>query len=305
MNILPHKSWHVRTKKNIARVRKDEKEAAEKELERLKRVGRAENEAKLSILRAKVIGLIKEPNEPQNAIKESIQIQDVHVNLFSNLEEGEIVSEKKNSEHELEKKTEQEKYEKQIGYLTYLGQDTNEALKKQDWYATMPSRTKDHNIEEIDYRTKLSNDPLQVMEKFVGKSTMFSPTLNIEKPKMPSKYESVLKGLLKKDKKRSREEKSHKSKKHKRRKKHKKESKQSSNDDDDVEQQMKLKQLKILREERIKREQKEKLRAENLLREVRDGPQIVAKPIATSKVKQKYNSQFNPDIARQNYESNL
>ncbi len=139
-------SWHVRTKDNIARVRRDEAKAAEEAKETERRIKLADQEARMNLLRnmasdrmsaeqrAEFEQLSKSSNS-KPAVEGSSQ--GGHVNFFEDLEAGDTTA-KGNKEHEAEKKKEQEEYEKKIGLLTYLGQDTNELTGNKAWWEKIP-----------------------------------------------------------------------------------------------------------------------------------------------------------------------
>merc|ERR1711973_886505 len=76
--------------------------------------------------------------------------QQGHINFFQQLEDGEVGDGKTNKEHEEEKKKEQEEYEKKVGYLTYLGQDTEELTGEQVWWKKLPINRKG-NEPMLDY----------------------------------------------------------------------------------------------------------------------------------------------------------
>ncbi|CAH3913133.1 leukocyte receptor cluster member 1 homolog [Pieris brassicae] len=285
MNILPKKRWHVRTKENIARVRKDEAEAAEKERQEKRRIEQADKELRLSILKQKS----KTNLESLNIQTSYNNLKDVkgdleHINLFDHIEHS---HNKTNKDHDREVKEKKEEYEKQIGYLTYLGQDTNEALGKKNWYDIAPGSSRfsrpenvkdtyvklvlkdeDGNQKKIDvdvkngeigWKSKQKHDPfnsfkhlrLQKDNKQKDISTKYMDTTTKNKIKLKLKPEK------------------------------------ESN-------------LQKLREARLKREQQEKYKAELFLSTLSGIPSNEKKD-KVPKVIPKYNSQFNPEIARQNY----
>ncbi|KRT78992.1 hypothetical protein AMK59_8554 [Oryctes borbonicus] len=171
MNILPKKRWHVRNRDNIARVRKDEAKAAEEERLKQERAKLAEREARTQLLRDKAKERLKTSEFISFSSEDApvnIQTEDGHINFFKDFEEGIDECKKANVEHDKEKKEEQEQYEKKIGYLTYLGQDTNEALGKQSWYNVAPDRLHKNN-EEVNLKTKAKLDPLSIMKKYITK----------------------------------------------------------------------------------------------------------------------------------------
>ncbi|XP_076592765.1 leukocyte receptor cluster member 1 [Chaetodon auriga] len=173
MNILPKKSWHVRNKDNVARVRRDEAQAAEEEREAKRRVERAEQEARTEYLRRKARVALPsgggrhdedEPSGGSGALE--------HLNLFP-LEES---SEKKGNEEYLkEKKDEKEKQERAIGLLVSLGPQPGSEVTP--WYMKTSEEKEERKEKEKrkgiseeerekkDRRLKDSLDPLRDMKK--------------------------------------------------------------------------------------------------------------------------------------------
>lgn len=223
-----------------------------------------------------------------------------------------------------EKRLEQEKYEKQIGYLMYLGQDTNESLGKRNWYDVAPKRGEEIEEQsvEVGLKVKHLHDPmLRFLKKpFAQKpasTPATDPVADASNPTKSAKAMDLSRSPDDKDRKKRPKEKSRKKKKkhqHKVKRKRKHSSDDSDASDTDAEiKRHKLDNLQKLREKRLQREKAEQERVNAFLLE--KFPALAPPPPVTRSreksstpcerpvpfVKQKYNSQFNPVLAKQNY----
>lgn len=285
MNILPKKRWHVRTKENIARVRKDEAEAAEKEKQENLRIENADREARLSVLKTKSKQKLLKAGISEPTVVESASD---HINLFADYDNA---LKNTNKQHDDELKEKKEDYEKKIGYLTYLGQDTNESLKKKNWYEVAPETS----------RFSRTNEIKETYNKLVLKDEDGRPkynTLDINNGEIAWKSKQRLDPIH--AFKKHWHEKTKKSSNDSPRERSKKDISNNKNNKDH-----KKDKLLKLREARLKREKEEKHKTEMFLTKLNgtasDTLASSCTEPETNRVKPKYNSQFNPELARQNY----
>jgi len=298
MNILPKKRWHVRTKENIERVRRDEEQAANEEKERLRKIALAESEARTDLLRVKARKRQRDGDVVhEEAVVAGASTSSGHVNFFEELEAGESGTTNGNADREKEKKKEQEEYEKKVGILVHLGQDTNELTGNKAWWEKVDRNSKEESEKQIS-KDKIKDllDPLNSVRKYLG-------TEGVQK-------------IIKKSSKSRRSPSPSKKKKHKKEKKSKKKSKKSkkkssqkkslssaeSDDDEDLERIKKQHKLEKLRQERLKREMKEREKANHVLygTPIQNPDEKSKKDEKKSQDERKYNSQFNPQFAKQN-----
>ncbi|XP_074075950.1 leukocyte receptor cluster member 1 [Macrotis lagotis] len=166
MNILPKKSWHVRNKDNVARVRRDEAQARDEQRERERRALLAQQEARTDLLRKRARRLPL----PPAAEPPAPGAQDPRpLDLFR-----ELVAEGKgpaggNREYEEEKRQAQEQQEKALGVLTYLGQSAAEAQTRPPWYQRPPEPRDPGQGPTPDPKAKSRLDPLRELERQLGR----------------------------------------------------------------------------------------------------------------------------------------
>jgi len=348
MNILPKKNWHVRSQKNIDRVRKDEAKAAEEEAERDRRSKLAEQEARTRILRDRARARNNDQigPMPEEAVEEvtTSEVQDSsgHINFFQDIEIGEG-KESGNKEHEEEKKREQEEYEKKVGYLVKLGQDTEELTGETVWWkketserllGLTPSQLNSTSAPLASVREKQKDflDPLNDVRKYLGcegvRLTMKKHEKKMEvNEKMAINFDPVKKKKIKRSRSssssrsrsrkrkrsrsRSRKKKRKKSRSsdrsHKKRKESKKKKKKrsyssesSSSSSDGEKRALAKKNLEKLRRERLERERLERQKADRLVFGECEEDKKKKQEDEEQAKKQKYSSQFNPEIAKQN-----
>ncbi|XP_074509583.1 leukocyte receptor cluster member 1 [Sebastes fasciatus] len=265
MNILPKKSWHVRNKDNVARVRKDEAQAAEEEREAKRRVERAEQEARTEFLRRKSRASLPSSGEKRDEDDDERSGGSgilEHLNLFP-LEES---SEKKGNEEYLkEKQEEKEKQERAIGLLVSLGPQPGSEVTP--WYLKT-GKEKEERKEKEEKKEK---------DKRKGMSEE-------EKEKRDRKLKDLLDPL--KDMKKAlavKEKKYHNSKKKERRDKGERRSSGESS-------------IERLRAERLQREAEERRRTQALLDQRNGKRKEPGKE--TNEREMPYNSAYFPELAR-------
>jgi len=372
--ILPKKQWHVRNQDNIDKVRKDEAEAAAAEEEVERRALLAEKEARIRLMRErasarKAASLIgpqpegalesggggggEEAAELAGVVHREVTDSSGHINFFQEVEAGEdkVTT---NVEHEEEKKKEQEAYEKSVGYLVKLGQDTEETTGEVPWWKRGGSASerlceptqsllKAVNGPLSAIRAKQTDflDPLNSVRKYLGcegvRLTMRSHQKVLEeKERKAVEFGEVEEEKIGKKRKRSRsrsretkkrkrsrsrsgdkkkksksksEKRSRRSRSrdssHKKRRKEKKRrqrssSSSSSSDEEDAEKKALAKRnLEKMRRERLERERAERQKADRLVfGECEEDKK--KKKEEVKEQKQKYSSQFNPALAKQN-----
>ncbi|KAL3997953.1 hypothetical protein ACH3XW_13050 [Acanthocheilonema viteae] len=281
MNILPKKKWHVRTKENVARVRRDQKRAREEEERVAERAQLAEQEYKVNLLRKNAERMNTTFSSGKNEADDNNALftnSSSHINLFADLEE----EYRKNlgvgnRDYELEKKKEKEEYEKKVGILQYLGQGSSELMKEKPWYEKVPTR-KESEFKKLEIPTRKENG--------------FTKLENQSSVTVLRAHEKIKK---KEHKRKKKDKKSHHKKCKKKSRHHDYSSLEISSNEEkssELEEISKKEKLEKLRQERLDREAKERKRFTNLTSP--ESNKEVMRNVA------KYNSQFNPALARQN-----